>query len=448
MKRKPQPFPWKPFSKKQKRILHWWRPGSPYADKKILIADGSIRAGKTVCMILSFVLWSMSEFRDKDFIIAGRSVGALKRNVLTPMFQILEGMGLEEGRDYKFHRAEGRIDIGSNRYHLFGANNEKSQDVLQGMTAAGAYADEAALFPRSFIEQMMGRCSVPGAKIWMNCNPKGPYHFIKTEFIDQIDNPKKSVCRIHFLLEDNPALTKETIDFYKGQFSGVFYKRNILGLWVMAEGVIYDMWDESKHTFTELPEGEYSWQVWCDYGTQNPCVFLLAAKNLRTGVYYVVDEYYWSGREKGRQKTDAQYRKDLVEFVGDKQIDRVVIDPSAASFITELRQHTGFPIAKADNDVENGIRVVAKALHQGRLFVHKKCRNTIKEFSSYVWDEKKQEKGKDEPLKENDHAMDAIRYGLNTQQMSNVRFIDSEEQRVLDREQAKWERLFGDEDDY
>lgn len=434
MKKRLQPFPWKPFSKKQKRILHWWRPGSPYEGKKVLIADGSIRAGKTVCMILSFVLWSMSTFRDKDFIIAGRSVGALKRNVLTPMFQILEGMGLEEGRDYKFHRAEGRIEIGTNRYHLFGASNEKAQDVLQGMTAAGAYADEAALFPESFINQMMGRCSVPGARVWMNCNPQGPRHFIKTDFIDQIDNPKKSVCRIHFLLEDNPSLSKETIDFYKGQFSGVFYKRNILGLWVMAEGVIYDMWSEEKHLFSEWPEQVNEYQVWCDYGTHNPCVFLLVAKTDGPR-YWVLKEYYYNSRETGRQKTDRQYRQDLLDFVGDLPISRVVIDPSAASFIAELQQNTRLPIVKANNDVLDGIRETAKALEEGRLFVHESCKNMRREFSSYVWDDKAQQKGEDKPLKENDHSMDACRYGIMTQGGVGVRLLEWD---VVDEDDDEW----------
>src|SRR5690606_29199868 len=157
----------------------------------------------TVSMILSFLLWSMHSFRGMDFIVAGRSIGALKRNVLTPLFQILEGMGLEENRDYRYHRVEGKIEIGTNRYHLFGASNEKSQDVLQVMTAAAAYADEAALFPKSFSDQMIGRCSVPVERIWMNCNPQGPPHFLYTDYIKEINRPKKSICRIHFTLEDN-----------------------------------------------------------------------------------------------------------------------------------------------------------------------------------------------------------------------------------------------------
>ena len=420
MKKKLQPFPWQPFSVKQKRILHWWRPRSPYANKKILIADGSIRSGKTVSMILSFLLWSMATFRDRDFIIAGRSAGALKRNVLTPMFQILEGMNMEEGRHYRYHRVDGRIDIGTNRYHLFGASNEKSQDVLQGLTAAGAYADEAALFPRSFVDQMIGRCSVPGARIWMNCNPQGPRHFIKTDFIDEITNPKKSICRIHFLLEDNPTLTQETIDFYKGQFQGVFYKRNILGLWMMAEGVVYDMWDEDKYTFSELPDRRFDrTEVWIDHGQRNPTAFLLVKiEDGNHPRFWVVREYYHDGSK--RQKTVRQYRNDLLHFIEGEEIDGVVIDSAATELIDELRMTTQLPVREADKDVLEGIRRVQTTIFEGRLWVHENCHNLLREFQSYVWDEKKAQRGEDEPVKKDDHCLDALRYGINTQ---NVQFI-------------------------
>jgi PBSX family phage terminase large subunit len=414
-----KPFEWKPFSRKQKQILQWWRPGSPYQYKDILIADGSIRAGKTVSMIMSFIMWANSTFHDKDFIIAGRSVGALKRNVLTPMFQILEGMGLEDGRHYHYRRVEGCVEIGSNRFHLFGASTEKSQDVMQGLTAAGAYADEAALFPESFVNQMIGRCSIDGSKIWMNCNPKGPRHFIKTDYIDQIKNPKKSICRIHFYLEDNPTLSPQKIQFYKSQFQGVFYKRNILGLWVMAEGVIYDMWNEEKYTFTEAPNRFDEYQVWCDYGIHNPMVFLLVGKRYnpehQAPEFWVLKEYYYNSREVGIQKTDALYRKDLLDFIDGYDITRVIIDPSAASFIQELAHNTRLSIDEADNDVENGIRMMASTIGQGRFLVHESCKNILREFESYVWDDKAAQRGEDKPLKENDHCLDAARYGIMTQ---------------------------------
>lgn len=409
-------FEFQPFSRKQKQVLKWWMPEeSPYHDYEYLICDGSIRAGKTVVMILSFILWSKHTFKGRDFIIAGRSAGALKRNVIKPMFQILSALGMELNRDYFYHRTENYIQIGTNFYHLFGANNEASQDAIQGMTAAGAYADEAALFPKSFIDQMAGRCSVDGAKIWMNCNPKGPRHYIKTEYIDQAK--QKRLLRLHFTLDDNPSLSPQRKEFYKRSFTGVFYKRNILGLWVMAEGVIYDMWDEEKHTFSELPEGDYSYQIWCDYGTTNPCVFLLVAKKEIDGepYYWVLKEYYYDSRMVGRQKTDKEYYSDLVDFIGGRIIEKVIIDPSAASFIAEIHSHDSLPVFEADNSVEDGIREMATAIHTGRFKVHKDCDNMLREFESYVWDEKASQRGEDKPLKANDHTMDAGRYGIKTQ---------------------------------
>ena len=234
-------FEWKPFSRKQKKLLTWWMPQSPYRDYDIVISDGAIRSGKTVAGIDGFITWSLHKFKDQSFIIAGKSIGALKRNVLRPLFQMLNAKGIP----YQYNRSENFIVIGNNTYYCFGANNEASQDVLQGLTAAGAYADEVALFPRSFVEQMIGRCSVEGSKIWMNCNPEGPYHFIKTDYIDKAE--EKKILRLHFTLDDNLTLSDEIKERYRRMFSGVFYQRNILGLWVMAEGVVYDMFDREKH---------------------------------------------------------------------------------------------------------------------------------------------------------------------------------------------------------
>ena len=160
-------FQFQPFSRKQSQLLNWWRPGSGVEDRRIVLADGAIRSGKTVAMILSFLLWSLTCFSGKDFIMAGVTSGALVRNVLGPMLSMLETLGIA----YEWKRGEARVIIGKNSYYLFGADKDNAQDKLQGMTAAGAYADEAALFPRSFIDQMIGRCSVEGSRIFLNCNP-------------------------------------------------------------------------------------------------------------------------------------------------------------------------------------------------------------------------------------------------------------------------------------
>lgn len=400
-------FQFKPFSRKQKKILTWWLNESPYCDYDMIIADGSIRSGKTVSMVDSFIMWAQTCFRGEAFIIAGRSVGSLKRNILRPLFQILNAKGII----YEYNRSENIIRVGSNTFYCFGASNEASQDVLQGLTAAGALADEAALFPQSFINQMIGRCSVEGSKVWMNCNPDSPYHHIKTDFIDKAE--EKKILHLHFTLDDNLSLSEKVKERYKRMYSGLWYKRFILGLWVMAEGIIYDMFSErnvySDRLGLRCRSRRY---IAIDYGTSNPMVFL---DILDDGDRIWVDrEYYYSGREKGIQKTDTEYLEDFKSFVGDEYPDMVLIDPSAASFKTLLRRE-GFRVKEADNEVNDGIRMVGMMLQTGKLLIHDSCEMMKKEFASYVWDEKAAvERGVEQPVKQNDHTMDALRYFIKT----------------------------------
>lgn len=400
-------FQFKPFSRKQKKVLTWWLNESPYCDYDMIIADGSIRSGKTVSMVDSFIMWAQTCFRGEAFIIAGRSVGSLKRNILRPLFQILNAKGIS----YEYNRSENIIRVGSNTFYCFGASNEASQDVLQGLTAAGALADEAALFPQSFINQMIGRCSVEGSKVWMNCNPDSPYHHIKTEFIDKAE--EKKILHLHFTLDDNLSLSEKVKERYKRMYSGLWYKRFILGLWVMAEGIIYDMFSERNVYSDRLGlRGRSRRYIAIDYGTSNPMVFL---DILDDGDRIWVDrEYYYSGREKGIQKTDTEYLEDFKAFTGDEYPDMVLIDPSAASFKTLLRRE-GFRVKEADNEVNDGIRMVGMMLQTGKLLIHDSCEMMKKEFASYVWDEKAAvERGVEQPVKQNDHTMDALRYFIKT----------------------------------
>lgn len=400
-------FRFLPFSKKQKKVLTWWLPESPVSDYDMIIADGSIRSGKTISMIDSFVTWAQYSFDGQAFIIAGRSMGSLKRNIIRPMLQILSAKGLK----YEYNRSENVIKIGGNEYYCFGAANEASQDVLQGLTAAGALADEAALFPQSFINQMIGRCSVEGSKVWMNCNPDSPYHYIKTDYIDKAE--EKQILHLHFTLDDNLSLSNTVKERYKRMYSGLWYQRFILGLWVMAEGIIYDMFSERNvYSDREGLRSRCRRYISIDYGTSNPMVFL---DILDDGEHVWVDrEYYYSGRDKGVQKTDAEYMTDFKAFVGDEYPDMVIIDPSAASFKTLLRRE-GFRVKEADNEVNDGIRVTSMMLQLGKLHVHESCEMMKKEFASYVWDEKAAtERGVEQPVKQNDHTMDALRYFVKT----------------------------------
>jgi PBSX family phage terminase large subunit len=316
------------------------------------------------------------------------------------------------------HRADNMIEISrgkhANRYYLFGGKDEGSQDLIQGITLAGILFDEVALMPESFVNQGIARCSVTDSKLWFNCNPDSPYHFVKTEIIDKAK--EKRLLHLHFLLDDNLSLDEKIKAKYRRDYSGVFYKRYILGLWVMAEGAIYDMFDEDKNTFTELPIDTehriYRRYVAIDYGTTNPCVYLEILDDLQ-GNYLVTRERYWDSKKEGRQKDDAEHADDLDKFVDRDSLRSIIIDPSAASFKIAIRKK-GLRTTDADNDVLDGIRLVSTLLAQGRLKVSKSCINTRKEFAAYVWNDKRTEKGIEEPVKQNDHAMDALRYFVQT----------------------------------
>jgi PBSX family phage terminase large subunit len=404
-------FRFKQFSLRQLQVLNWWRAGSPYADRFILLADGAIRSGKTIAVIASFLQFSQTRFSTEEdgqsFIFAGRSIGVLKRNVVNPMLMILNAWGWA----YDYNRSDYVITIGSNAYYMFGANNEKSQDMIQGMTAAGALMDEAALMPQSFVEQALARCSVDGAKVFMNCNPGGPYHPLKTDYIDKAD--EMGVYHIHFDMEDNLTLSKETIRRNHAMFKGVFFQRFILGRWVQAEGLIYDMFGDAAivDTVDEIFLKNSERYIVCDYGTKNPCVFLDIRYNGIKAL--VVHEYYFDSAVDRYQKTDQQYVDDMEKFIGGAEPRFIVIDPSAASFRTALRQK-GHKVREADNEVLDGIRVTSSMFVLGRLAVHRRCEKTIEELRAYVWDEKAARHGAEQPLKEHDHAPDALRYFCKT----------------------------------
>ena len=398
-------FAFKPFSPKQRRLMYWWAEGSPYRDRDMVIADGAIRSGKTIAMICGFFLWSLGSFPEGEtFILAGKTIGALKKNVIKPALQILTAWGLPY--HYVSSGDESRLEVGQNVYYLYDAHNERSQDRLQGLTAAGALADEVALFPQTFVEQMIARCSAAGARIWLNCNPENPQHFVKTELIDKAE--EKRIYHLHFLMDDNLALSPRVKARYERNFTGVFYRRFVLGEWCQAEGLIYAAFDPALHVVSELPE-RGRWFISIDYGTVNP---FSAGLWCLTGKKAVrVAEYYFDSRREHRQHTDAEYYTALEELAGKHVIEAVVVDPSAASFIELIRRKGRFAVRKAKNEVLDGIRLTARLLGEGKLQIGAGCKDAIREFGLYVWDDKAPE---DRPLKTNDHAMDEIRYLCST----------------------------------
>lgn len=403
-------FKFSPFSIKQKKVLTWWLPNSPVKDKDGIIADGSIRSGKTISMSLSFVMWAMENFNYQNFGMCGKTIGSFRRNVLFLLKLMLRA------RKYKVEdlRSDNLLVVYKNGienyFYIFGGKDERSQDLIQGITLAGVLFDEVALMPESFVNQATGRCSVDGSKFWFNCNPDGPYHWFKLNWIDKIK--EKNLIYLHFTMDDNLSLSEKIKARYRGMYSGVFFKRYILGLWVMAEGIIYDMFNEDVHKVPTMHRAYIEYYVSCDYGTQNPTTFGLWGHF--KGKWYKVKEYYYSGRDKEKQKTDEEFYQDLEKFIGDLEIKSVIVDPSAASFITTIRKHDKYKVRKAKNDVLDGIRNVSTALNKELILFNDCCINTFKEYFSYIWDSKAAQIGEDKPVKKNDHTCDSDRYFVNT----------------------------------
>ena len=407
MKKSKQYFHFQPFSKKQRMVLNWWCDTSPVKDMDGIIADGAIRSGKTVSMSLSFVFWAMTSYNGQNFAMCGKTIGSFRRNVLFWLKLMLKSRGYT----VVDHRADNLVIISkgdiTNNFYIFGGKDESSQDLIQGITLAGVFFDEVALMPESFVNQATGRCSVEGSKYWFNCNPDGPYHWFKVNWIDKAS--EKKLLYLHFTMDDNLSLSEKIKERYRSMYSGVFFKRYILGLWCMAEGMIYDMFDAARHV-VKNPENlvKANYYVSCDYGTQNATVFLLWCKDTE-GKWICIREYYYSGREEASQKTDTEYADDLKEWLGGIKPVKIIVDPAAASFIAELKKR-GYSVKKAKNDVLDGIRYVASLLNQDQIAIEEGCINTRKEFASYVWDEKASERGEDKPVKQFDHCMDALRY--------------------------------------
>lgn len=389
--------------------MKWWKLAA-FKDKDGIICDGSIRSGKTISMAVGFVLWSMYTYNEQSFAICGRSIGALRRNVIVHLPSWLEGLFEVVER-----RGENKLVITlggrTNTYYLFGGRDESSYTLIQGMTLAGVLFDEVALMPRSFVEQAMARCSVAGSKFWFNCNPENPGHWFYQEWIQKAH--EHQILYLHFTMDDNLSLDAAVRSRYESMYSGVFYDRYIRGLWRVAEGVIYDMFSPANvYQPGNAPEWLYNAAerfIACDYGTANPMRFLDIWDD--GGTLWVEREYNWDSRKRQRQKTDREYADDLQAFVGAHDCT-IIVDPSAASFITELRGR-GFYVLAADNEVLDGIRKCASLIAQRKIRVSSSCTALLNEMASYRWDDKAALRGEEKPLKENDHSLDALRYMVN-----------------------------------
>lgn len=390
------------ISDKQMKILSF-----PYSRYDALICDGAVRSGKTSIMMWAFVRWAMENFNGRSFGICGKTVDSTIKNIIAPFIS----MSLAKKKyTLRWRRSDKILEVSrgdvKNFFEVFGGKDESSFTLIQGRTLAGVLLDEVALMPRSFVEQALARCSVDGARMWFSCNPDSPRHWFFTEWIKQHD--KHNALYLHFEMRDNPGLSEKTIARYENMYTGVFYDRYIRGLWVVAEGLVYPMFSESNIIHGD-PGGNGRYYISIDYGTKNPTAMCLW--RVYRGEAVMMKEYYYDGREMKKQKTDEEYYQDLEKFADNKKIERVIIDPSAASFKESIHRHGKFAVWDANNSVLDGIRLTATMIQTGKLKFHESCTNTFREFNLYAWDEDADE---DKVIKANDHSMDAIRYFVNT----------------------------------
>lgn len=405
-------FHWGPLSDRQKKVMSWWHPDSQYANYNGIIADGAIRSGKTVSMAFSFVVWAMASYDRMNFGLCGKTIASLRRNVLGTLKNQLRARGYtatERRGDNLLIVSKGNR---ANSFYIFGGKDESSQDLIQGITLAGVLFDEVALMPESFVNQATARCSVAGSKFWFNCNPGSVSHWFYAGWIRKCR--KRKLLYLRFTMEDNLTLSEETKERYRSMYTGLFFKRYILGLWVLAEGLVYDFLED--YITDNQPKGaEYYISV--DYGTLNP--FSAGLWSVTGSKAVRIQEYYYDGRNKKRQLTDEEYCNEIEKLAKGQTITKVIVDPSAASFITALKRR-GFRVQQADNSVLDGIRRTAVYLKNGNIKIHRSCTDAIREFGLYRWDEKKTS---DTVVKENDHAMDDIRYFCSTVMRKKVREI-------------------------
>lgn len=392
-----------PISDKQLDILAFSR-----THYKAIIADGAVRSGKSSTMTVAYIDWAMRDFNNQNFIFLGITISALLRNIIDPYTNMAYAK-----RRYKMKYLASKgiliVERGNvrNQFILFGADNKRSFEKIQGLTAAGCFVDEVALCERSAVEQALARCSVEGSRFWFNCNPSSPMHWFYLEWILQAK--EKSALHIHFKMTDNPSLSDETIKDYETRYTGVFKQRYIDGEWVQAEGLVYPFDKEiytisAQHVENIIQEQRGIWYVSIDYGISNPFAALLWYVTRDTA--YCVDEYYYDGRAK-RQLTDAEHYDNVAALIGDRRIEDIIIDPSATSFKVEIDRHDKYTVRNADNDVINGIATTSNYLYNGRVKISEKCKNLLLEMTLYRWDESSPE---DRVIKESDHGEDSLRY--------------------------------------
>lgn len=373
------------------------------SDARINIWEGSVRSGKTFGSILRFCQ-ALAEAAPGHAMIIGVNRDAIQRNVLLELCSLLHVPAPTPKST--------QMSLFGRTIFFVGANDERAQRKIQGSTLALAYVDEITNIPRGFWQMLLSRLSVAGAQLFGTTNPDSPFHWLKEEYLNRTDLDLK-VWK--FRLEDNPSLSAQYVESLKKEYSGLWYRRYIDGDWVLAEGTVYDCFDEKLHVIDCPPSHGKCYIVGVDYGTTNPTAFSLIGVNTSVHPnFWLEREHYFDSKEHGRQKTDAEHAEDLAAFIAERNVQAIYMDPSAASFKLECQRQGITQIMDADNDVISGIRFVSQLISDGSFKVCRSCSNTIREFGSYVWDSKASERGLDKPVKAFDHGMDALRYALYT----------------------------------
>ena len=385
------------YTPKQRELLRIWQRGKL---RRINLLEGSVRSGKTWISLVVWAFWVATMPRDGNYLMVAKTLTSLRRNCLDLLQELVGTKYFTYSLSKKEARLFGRL------VYLEGVNDARAESKIRGMTLQGAYCDELTLFTEDFFAMLLSRLSCPGAKLIATTNPDSPQHWLKVKYMDR--SGELDMLVVKFLIEDNTFLDPAYVANLKKEYVGVFYDRFILGQWVVAEGRVYPMFTDNPDRFilrgaTAGMDGQF--YISCDYGTINPLSLGLWCVHGKQAIR--IKEYYWDSRREGHQKTDEEYYADLERLAHGYYIRRVIVDPSAASFIECIRRHGKFRVWEADNDVLNGIRVTASLLNAGMVKVHESCKDAIREFGLYRWDEKK---NSDAVLKENDHAMDDIRY--------------------------------------
>lgn len=383
------------------------------ADGWMTVWEGAIRSGKTVASLIAWLSY-ICKSPEKVFFMSGKTYSSLIRNTIEGDFGIIAlGGGMVQFK--KDLSGSAILSIGYKKIYLFGACDDSAYMRIKGLTAGGWYADEVATHPQSYIVEALARTAVStDRRIFWTLNPTVPNHYIYKAFLDVWEGAKmQGYRRYHFTLDDNLAMTPERRHELELQYTGRYRILYILGLRSTAEGVVYDMFSRKQHVYSGDPYAPLSGGsqrfIACDYGTINPCVFLEC--QMCDGIVYVTREYRWDSRKEMRQKTDSDYVEDMERFIGNaNETDcQIIVDPSAASFITALKM-AGYFVLNGKNDVIAGIRLVCSLLGQNRIKIHESCSALIGEMEAYIWDEKASQNGIEKPVKTNDHGPDALRY--------------------------------------